>query len=95
MHVTDEMVDLIREAIRFANWGAGQGLCPGAEEGISGPEDFLFEYSCKSGDEDWETLADRVSAALRDAQKRLRGAGMLGGDDDPVNAALKWRDGDG
>ena len=67
MHVTDEMVDLIREAIRFANWGAGQGLCPGAEEGISGPEDFLFEYSCKTGDEDWETLADRVSAALRAA----------------------------
>lgn len=33
--------------------------------------------------------AEAAEAALRDAQKRLRGAGMLGGDDDPVNAALK------
>lgn len=31
----------------------------------------------------------QMENALRDAQKRLRGAGMLGGDDDPVNAALK------
>ena len=33
--------------------------------------------------------AEAAEAALRDAQKRLRGAGMLGSDDDPVNAALK------
>lgn len=31
----------------------------------------------------------QMENALRDAQQRLRGAGMLGGDDDPVNAALK------
>ena len=31
---------------------------------------------------------DELVAALADAQKRLRGAGMLGGDDDPVCAAL-------
>ncbi|WP_276200354.1 hypothetical protein [Chelatococcus sp. XZ-Ab1] len=33
--------------------------------------------------------AAQMENALRDAQKRLRGAGMLGGDDDPVNAALE------
>lgn len=37
----------------------------------------------------------QMENALRDAQKRLRGAGMLGGGDDPVNAALQGRDGDG
>lgn len=31
--------------------------------------------------------------ALRDARARLRGAGMLGGDDDPVNAAIAKADG--
>ncbi len=31
---------------------------------------------------------DRLYAALVDAEKRLRGAGMLGGNDDPVCAAL-------
>ena len=32
--------------------------------------------------------APAMYAALVDAQKRLRGAGMLGSGDDPVNAAL-------
>ena len=59
MHVTDEMVDLIREAVRFAVQAAGEGFCAA--------ESFLFDYSNASGDEDWETLADRVSAALRAA----------------------------
>lgn len=59
MHVTDEMVDLIREAVRFAVQAAGDGFCAA--------ESFLFNYSTASGDEDWETLADRVSAALRAA----------------------------
>ncbi|HEY8355714.1 MAG TPA: hypothetical protein VIK69_11960 [Methylophilaceae bacterium] len=39
-----------------------------------------------------EARAEAAEAALLDAQKRLRGAGMLGGDNDPVNAALQWRD---
>jgi hypothetical protein len=30
-----------------------------------------------------------LEAALRDAEKRLRGAGMLGGSDDPIAAAIR------
>jgi len=56
MHVTDEMVDLIREAVRFAVQAAGEGFCAA--------ESFLFDYSTASGDEDWETLADRLPVAL-------------------------------
>ena len=37
--------------------------------------------------------APDLLAALHDAQDRLRGAGMLGGDDDPVNAAIAKADG--
>ena len=38
------------------------------------PETFLFNYSCASGDEDWETLHERVpdTAALRAEVERLR-----------------------
>ncbi len=32
--------------------------------------------------------APAMAKALEDAQKRLRGAGMLGGADDPVNVVL-------
>lgn len=32
--------------------------------------------------------APDLAEALEDARKRLQGAGMLGGSDDPVNAAL-------
>jgi hypothetical protein len=31
----------------------------------------------------------RLEAALRDAENRLRGAGMLGGSDDPIVAAIR------
>jgi hypothetical protein len=31
----------------------------------------------------------KLEAALRDAEKRLRGAGMLGGSDDPIVAAIR------
>lgn len=37
--------------------------------------------------------APDLLAALHDAQARLRGAGMLGGDDDPVNAAIAKAEG--
>jgi len=55
----EAVVDLVREAVRFAVQAAGEGFCAA--------EAFLFNYSTASGDEDWETLADRVSAALRAA----------------------------
>lgn len=39
------------------------------------------------------SAAPDMLAALREAEKRLRGAGMLGGDDDPVNAAIAEAEG--
>lgn len=53
--------------------------------------DRLAEANAKKADDivTLGQLVGKAEAALLDAQKRLRGAGMLGGDDDPVNAALK------
>ena len=52
---------LIYEAVKFAYWAAGQGICPVDEEGASAPDEFLMRYSDETGDEDWETLAFRLS----------------------------------
>lgn len=56
--MTDEWRTLIYEALRFAMWGAGEGLCPADGENARSPEDFLFEYSQLTKDEEWEALAD-------------------------------------
>lgn len=58
----DALANLVRDALIFANWAAGECLCP---EGIPAPEDFLTEYSDSTGDEDWETFSVRISAAIR------------------------------
>ena len=52
---------LIYEAIRFAHWAAGEGLCPADGEDAADPADFLFEYSQVTDDEDWDTLAYRAA----------------------------------
>lgn len=54
------VADLVRNALDFANLMAGEGI---EIDGIS-PEDFLMEYSVATGDEDWDTLPDRILAAL-------------------------------
>lgn len=61
--VDDATAKLIHAAIRFSDWAAGEGLCP-VDDNVSGPEDFFWEYSQETGDEDLETLADRVRSAL-------------------------------
>lgn len=53
-------IQLIRKALQFSYWAAGQGICPVEGEDAEAPEDFFLAY----GDEDWETIADRVSAML-------------------------------
>ena len=60
--MADAKTKLIREALRFANWGAGEGLAPQDAEAAKDPSEFLFEYSSETGDEDWDTLADRLAA---------------------------------
>ena len=61
---------LIRNAIRFANWAAGEGLCPADDQGVPAPEDFLFAYSTATGDEEWDTLADRIADRLALSQEK-------------------------
>src|SRR5690606_20280557 len=51
----------IYEALRFANWAAGQGICPAEGEDATAPEDFLMAYSEATGDDDWETLPARIA----------------------------------
>lgn len=57
----DPRAQLIFDALRFAEWAAGEGLSP-VDPGVKGPEDFLMDYSTATGDEDWETLAERIRA---------------------------------
>lgn len=64
----DARENLIVEALRFAVWAAGEGIAP---QDVTGPEDFLFDYSTATGDEDWDTLPDRLLAdrtILHDSQ---------------------------
>lgn len=60
---TDPKTRLIYEALRFAGWAAGEGLMPADSEPAEAPEDFLFRYSCETGDEDWETIPERLAAS--------------------------------
>lgn len=55
---------LIYEALRFAVWAGGEGICPVDGQDAAEPEKFLFAYSTETGDEDWGTLATRVFAAI-------------------------------
>lgn len=54
--------ELVYQALRFAYWAAGEGIRPVDYEKVPGPEDFLFDYSKATGDEDWETLAERLAS---------------------------------
>lgn len=53
------------EALRWANWCAGQGICAIESEGVRAPEDFLMDYSDATGDEDWETAPERIAERIR------------------------------
>ena len=57
-----DLSELVRRALRFAEWAAGEGICPVAQSEELNPDEFLFAYSSATDDTDWETLADRVAA---------------------------------
>lgn len=64
------MAILIKRSIAFADWAAGEGISPsltgeGATEDLD-PENFLYAYSQATGDEDWLSLASRISKAFED-----------------------------
>lgn len=54
----DAREKLIVDALRFAVWAAGEGISP--VDGPVEPETFLFDYASATGDEDYDTLPDRI-----------------------------------
>lgn len=61
----EHAITLIREALRFAVWAAGEGFME--------PEEFLFQYSCAAGLDDWEPIPDSIASLLRAALARKEG----------------------
>lgn len=64
--------ELVRRAIRFSDWAAGEGICPTAGSSLENPDEFLFAYSQATGDEDWATLADRAATRIGSLEDRER-----------------------
>lgn len=85
---------LIREALRFADWAAGEGIAPADGQPATAPDEFLAAYSDATGDDDWDALADRLPALLDALASqaaeiaRLREALRQIADLDEVEAAL-------
>ena len=69
--MTPELETLIRKALEFANWAAGEGICPAQIiDNVSDPEDFIMNYSNATGFEDWDNLADHVVDLLKEAAEK-------------------------
>lgn len=54
----------IRECIRFTFWACGEGICPVDGEDAIDPAEIFMAYTRETGDEDWETVAERFPKAL-------------------------------
>ena len=61
----EAIVAVIREALRFSMWAVGEGLSPMDGEDAADPTDFFLAYTKATGDEDWETVADRLAAIVK------------------------------
>src|SRR5690606_11575921 len=57
---TAREIALVRDALRFFVWAAGEGLSP-AEDDVPEPETTLFEYAVATGNEDWDNYPDTVT----------------------------------
>lgn len=55
--------ELIYEALRFYFWAAGEGMSPNADQDCLEPEEGFWRYSQRTGDELWETVAERYRRA--------------------------------
>lgn len=66
--LNEATIKLIRHAIAFADWAAGEGICPAGYSDPTAaernPDEFLFAYSSATNDEDWGTVATRISAEI-------------------------------
>jgi carbonic anhydrase len=57
--------ELIFQALRFFFWAAGQGISPVDGEDAAEPEECLWQYGLRTGDEHWETVAERYRATAQ------------------------------
>lgn len=102
-HWTAEPARYVRE---MADWQIRYNPTPGGRKNADGSTSYslsfpvlrITEYVAdpEQGAKDVAAALNRepaMIAALEDARSRLRGAGMLGGDDDPVNVALAMVEG--
>lgn len=67
--------ELVYQSVRFANWAAGEGICPIADEPALPPDEFLLAFSEATGFEDWEGLdvgARERLAAMAEQRDALR-----------------------
>lgn len=69
----DRLRELLEAALRWADWCAGEGIGAVSDD-VPDPEDFLFDYSAATGDEAWDTMAERLPAALLTRIADLEGA---------------------
>lgn len=66
----EHFAKMVEKCVLFTVWAAGQGISPVEGEPVESPETFLCEYSCMSGDEDWDSFAERARSALAKEQSR-------------------------
>ena len=66
-----DLSELIRRAIKFSNWAAGEGICPQLTSEEENPDEFLSAYFSATDDFDCETLADRVAAKIEAMEAAL------------------------
>lgn len=66
----EALAKMVYEAVRFANWAAGEGFFPAAGENAADPADFLSDFINGSehldGD-DWDRLPQLAKSAVLDA----------------------------
>jgi hypothetical protein len=64
------MIELINRCIRFADWAAGEGICPAPygdpEAPSKNPDEFLSAYTEATGDEDWANVGNRIAASYEE-----------------------------
>lgn len=57
--------DLVYRAVTFANWAAGEGICPeSGQDPERNPDEFLMMYSNETDVEDWDGLAAALKAEV-------------------------------
>jgi hypothetical protein len=69
----EHLAKLVYEAMRFALWAAGQGICAERGEPTEDPEDFLYDYSLAMGIDACEGLAEVARDAILDPVSQPQG----------------------